>query len=128
LLGSVGAVTVVADFEAGIGTLTRMGTGLVDVVVVVVEPTARSIEVATRAVDLVRERDLGTVLIVANRVRDEDDTARITASFPDDIVVAVPDDMRIVEADRTGVAPIDLDPESPAVRMLLRVADRLAPA
>ncbi len=41
---------VVADFEAGVGTLTRLSEQRVDTVVVVVEPTPKSVEVGQRAV------------------------------------------------------------------------------
>lgn len=116
---------VVADFEAGIGTLTRMGTGDVDAVLVVVEPTPKSLEVGSRAADLAREKSLGRVVVVANRVRGEEDLARVRAAFPDHEVIVVPDDPTIVDADRAGVAPIDLAPEAPAVQALAGLADLL---
>ena len=118
---------VVADFEAGIGTLTRLGTRDVDVVLVVVEPTPKSIEVGWRAADLAREKQLGRVLVVANRVRDDADLERIREAFPDEELAVVPDDPAIVAADRTGVAPLDHDPVAPAVTRLRQLAEGLAP-
>lgn len=117
--------TVVADFEAGIGTLTRMGIGDVDAVVIVVEPNPKSMEVGTRAADLARERALGRIVVVGNRVRDDADRERIEGSFADHELVLVPDDPQIRRADRDGVAPIDLDPDSPGVTALQQLADRL---
>lgn len=116
---------MVADFEAGMGTLTRMGERDVDVVLVVVEPTAKSIEVGTRIAGYVQERALGRLVVVANRVRNEDDLGRIRSAFPGEEVVAVPDDPRITEADRVGVAPLDLDPGAPAVVALVGLAEGL---
>lgn len=116
---------VVADLEAGMGTLTRMGERRVDVVLVVVEPTAKSIEVGSRIAGYVRERDLGRLVVVANRVRGEEDLARIGAAIPGEELVAVPDDPCIVQADRDGVAPLDLDPGAPAVVALVRLAESL---
>jgi CO dehydrogenase maturation factor len=130
LLGSIESPEgriVIADFEAGIGTLTRMQDGGVDVVLVVVEPTPKSLEVGRRAAGLVQERSLGRLIVVANRVRDDADVETIRAAFPEAEVVAVPDDPRIVEADRAGVAPLDLAPEAPAVRALIELAERLVP-
>jgi CO dehydrogenase maturation factor len=130
LLGSIESPEgriVIADFEAGIGTLTRMQDGGVDVVLVVVEPTPKSLEVGRRAAGLVQERSLGRLIVVANRVRDDADVETIRAAFPEAEVVAVPDDPRIVEADRAGVAPLDLAPEAPAVRALIELAVRLVP-
>ncbi len=114
-----------ADFEAGIGTLTRMGTGDVDAVLVVVEPTPKSLEVGWRAADLAREKSLGRVVVVANRVSSEEDLSRVRATFPEHEFIVVPDDPTIVEADRAGVAPIDLAPDAPAVRALAGLADML---
>lgn len=117
---------VVADFEAGIGTLTRMGPGDADGVLVVVEPTSKSIEVGTRAAGLAREKSLGRVIVVANRVRDDADLERLREAFPEgQDIVPVPDDPAVMDADREGVAPLDLDPDSPAVHALAALADRL---
>ncbi len=117
---------VVADFEAGLGTVMRLDGRPVDVVVVVVEPTAKSLEVGRRAADLVIETSLGRLALVANRVRDEDDVVRIAAVFPDLEPVLVPDDQAIVEAERCGLAPLDAAPDSAAVRALVGLAEGLA--
>ena len=118
---------MIADLEAGIGTLTRLGDQRVDAVLVVVEPTPKSIEVGMRAAGLARSKQLGRVVVVASRVRGDEDMATIAAAFPDDEVVAIPDDPAIVEADRKGVAPLDLAPDSPAVRALCDLARSLLP-
>ena len=130
MLGSIESEgrTVIADFEAGVGTLTRLKDGGVDVVLVVVEPTPKSLEVGRRAVGIARERALARLVVVANRIRNDEDLAAVRAIFPDEEIVAVPDDPRIVEADRAGVAPLDLAPDAPAVRALVELAGRLVPA
>ncbi len=116
---------VVADFEAGLGTVLRLDGRPVDVVVVVVEPTAKSLEVGRRAADAVREGGLGRVVVTANRVRDADDEARVRAAFPGFDPVLVPDDPAIVAAERRGEAPLDAAAESPGVRALVDLAERL---
>ena len=119
---------VVADFEAGVGTLTRLSEQRVDTVLVVVEATPKSVEVGMRAVELARERNVARVVVVANRLRDDADLEIIRSAFPDCEVVAVPDDPKIVEADRKGVAPIDLAPDAPAVVALVGLARGLVPS
>ena len=116
---------VVADFEAGLGTVLRLDGRSVDVVVVVVEPTAKSLEVGRRAADAVREGGLGRVVVTANRVRDADDEARVHAAFPDSDPVLVPDDPAIVAAEQRGEAPLDAAAESPGVRALVDLAEKL---
>jgi CO dehydrogenase maturation factor len=127
LLGSaeVGDTVVIADLEAGLGTLTRLSDTPLDVVVVVVEPTAKSLEVGRRAIDLVRQQALGPVVVVANRLVDDADLERVCAALADVEVVPVPDDAEVLQADREGVAPLDAAPASPAVRALVSLADRL---
>lgn len=130
MLGSVEFTdeVVIADFEAGVGTLTRLGDNRVDTVLVVVEPTPKSLEVGSRAVALAREKSLGRVVVVANRIRTENELATVRDAFPGVEVVAVPDDPAIVEADRKGVAPLDHSPDAPAVKALVGLAENLLPA
>jgi CO dehydrogenase maturation factor len=120
-----GGRTVLGDLEAGIGVLTRMQTGSLDVVLVVANPTPKSIEVARRAVAAARARDIG-VLVVANRVADAGDLERITAVLGDEEIVVVPDDPAIARADAEGLAPIDLDETSPGVRAIIDISERFA--
>lgn len=117
--------TVIADLEAGLGTLTRLGEAQVDVVLLVVEATAKSLEVAARAADLAREKSLGRLIVIANRVRDDVDAEAVRKAFPDDEVVAVPHDPAIVEADRHGVAALDSAPDAPAVQAITAMAQNL---
>jgi CO dehydrogenase maturation factor len=125
--GEFGDSVVIADFEAGIGTITRLGNEKVDVVLVIVEPTPKSLEVGTRAADLAREKLLGRVIIVASRVRGEADLAVVRATFPGYEVVGIPDDPSIVLADRQGISPLDLAEPGPGVTALSELAARLAP-
>lgn len=118
---------VVADLEAGIGTLTRLAEAAVDVTVVVVEPTPRSIDVARRAVTVAREQSQGRLVVVANKVADDDDRERIRAAFADLPIIEVPIDAAIDEADRLGVSPLDHAPGCPAVAALEQLASLVAP-
>lgn len=125
MLGSVTAeeATVVADLEAGIGTLTRLADAAVDVTVVVVEPTPRSIDVARRAVAVATERGHGRVVVVANKVTDEQDRQRVRAAFDQFPIVEVPADDAIDTADRLGLSPLDHAPDCPAVQALRQLSD-----
>lgn len=116
---------VIADLEAGIGTLTRVDAGAIDVAVIVAEPTAKSLDVAERALELARERGVPDVVVVANRVTGDADLEAVERRFPDVDVLSVPDDPAIVRADREGRAPVDVDGAAPAVRALVGLADRL---
>jgi len=119
---------VIADFEAGLGTVLRLDGNPVDVVVIVVEPTVKSLEVGRRAAESVREGRLGRVVVTANRVRSSEDEARVRAAFPGLDPVMVPDDPAIAAAERHGMAPLDAAPDAPGVRALVGLAESLLSA
>src|SRR5689334_12252628 len=102
--------------EAGAGTLTRMQAGSLDLAVLVVEPSTKSIDVARRASEIIRERHIGMLLAAANRVRDDADLHLVLDALPGLQVTAIPDDPRITQADREGRSPVDTAPDAPAVR------------
>ena len=117
---------IIGDLEAGIGTVMRLQEGQADVVLIVAQPTAKSLNVASRAVDLASDRG-ARMIVVANRVRDDEDLALIRAAVGDDVeMVVVPDEPAIALADREGRAAIDVDEDAPGVRVLIELADRLA--
>ena len=116
---------VVCDLEAGIGTVLRIEPGNADVILVVANPSAKSIEVARRAVEVATNRDI-EVIALANRVRDDADLEAIRAGVGDRELLVVPEDPAIARADREGLAPIDVDPDGPGVRVLIGLAERLA--
>ncbi|HWE13657.1 MAG TPA: P-loop NTPase [Solirubrobacteraceae bacterium] len=116
---------VICDLEAGLGTLMRLEHGQADVLVVVAQPTAKSIEVARQVLALAAKLEV-RVIVVANRVRDGADLEAITAVLGDEHeLVVVPDEPVIGEADRDGRAAMDVDPDAPGVRALVDLADRI---
>ncbi len=112
---------IVCDLEAGIGAIVHRGQA--DLVLVVAEPSAKSIDVARRAAGTASGDT--EVIVIANRVRDEADLEAIRAELGEYEIVVVPEDPAIVQADREGRAPIDTDPDAPAVKVLLSRAERL---
>jgi CO dehydrogenase maturation factor len=118
--------TVVADLEAGLGTLLRSTPGGIDVALVLAEPNPKSLEVARRAVELAREKGVRRIVVVANRVRDDADRRMIEDALPGHEMVVVPDDYEIGRADREGSAPLDVAPDAPAVRALEELTASLA--
>ena len=118
---------VLGDMEAGIGVLARMATGILDVVLVVTTPAPKAIEVARRATRTAVARDC-RVIVVANRVRSDEDLEAITAVLGDHDLVLIPDDAAIADADAEGLAPIDVGADAPGVRAIIALSERLAPA
>lgn len=118
--------TVVCDLEAGIGTIERIEAGVVDVLIVVANPTGKSLEVARRAIEIAD--GVTEIVVVANRVADDADLELMREVLGDRELFVIPEDDVIAAADRDGLAPIDLDPDSPGVAALVRLAERVAGA
>lgn len=118
--------TVICDLEAGLATVEGLREGDVDIILVVANPTGKSIDVARRAIALAT--GLAEIIVLANRVRDDSDLELIQAIAGDLEVIVIPEDAVIAEADRHGNAPIDLDPDAPGVAAIIALADRLSGA
>lgn len=114
---------MICDMEAGLGVVSRIEPGRLDVVVVVAEPSAKSIDVAARAARIAVSR--ARVIVVANRVREPADLDAVRAALGDHDLVVVPDEPAIARADRDGRAPIDVDRDAPGVAALIDLAARL---
>src|SRR5215212_3337434 len=119
-----GERTVVCDLEAGVGTLSRMQEGGADLVLVVANPTAKSLEVARRAAETASAKNL-RVIVIANRVRDEEDRRAIRSVLGAYEAVEVPEDAAVAAADRQGRAPIDVDGAAPGVGAMRELGERL---
>ena len=111
--------------EAGLGTLSRMPEGSLDLALVVVEPGAKSLEVGRRAIEMLRERKVAPWLVIANKVRGQEDVDLVRRELALDDVHVVPEDEAIVRADMRGVSAYDSDPDSPAVRAVRQLGERL---
>ncbi len=117
---------MICDLEAGVGTLLRLQPGQTDLVVVVANPMAKSIDVARRALEIAD--GLAEVVLVANRVRGAEDVEAIADALGRRPQIVVPEDPVVADADREGEAPIDADANAPAVVAIEALAERLAPA
>ncbi len=126
-----GGTVVIADMEAGTGTLTRMPEASLDLVLLVTEPSQKSIEVSRRAAEIVNERSIGPCLVVANRVRDAADHELIRTGTSAAEVHVLPEDENVARAERDGRAVVDLAPAAPAVlaagELAFLLARRLRP-
>lgn len=101
---------VIVDMEAGIEHLGR-GTAIgVDLMLVVVEPGARSIETACRVRQMSSALGIRRFAVVLNKSADPDqDRLWIASQFGDESPLGViPFDARIAQADRLGVSLADL--------------------
>jgi len=99
---------VILDMEAGIEHLGRGTAGMVDKLIVVVEPGRRSIETALSIQKLAGEIGLKNVAIVGNKVRSQSDREFIISSLPGfELLGFIPYDQAIVDADLASLPVLD---------------------
>ncbi len=88
-------------------------------VIVVVEPTAKSILSARRLGRLARTEEApGRIVAVLNKAREPDDLELVQRRTGLDVVGTVPWDAQLAEAERRGAAPLDHAPDSAAVQAI----------
>ncbi|MFX1561064.1 MAG: AAA family ATPase [Promethearchaeota archaeon] len=121
----------VMDMDAGIENLGRGTTRGMDALLVVAEPGRRSLDILGKIRTLAQDIDVGRVFAVGNKVATPDDESMIrdwviSEGIP--LLGIVPLDESIKQADRKGVAPIDLDPNSPGMLAVRDIKQRLVEA
>ena len=94
-------------------------------VVVVVEPTAKAILSARRLAGLAGTVEGATVGMVANKLRGTDDLRLIAGGVDLPLLGTVPYDEQLAAVERSGRAPIDAAPASPAVTAVEALATTL---
>ena len=115
----------ITDMEAGLEHLRRGTAKNVDLMLIVVEPYYRSLEAGARTAELAAELAIPHIYAVANKVRNNDDQAAIEtfcAKHGMRLLGAVPLDEAFVEAERSGLAPIDHAPHSPGLEAIRELA------
>jgi CO dehydrogenase maturation factor len=103
---------LVIDMEAGIEHLSRGTASSVGALITVVEPGMRSIETALKVKALARDLGIPKHLVVANKVRNEEEKGFIEKNLKNyEIVGFLPFDDRLITADREGRSPYKESPE-----------------
>jgi CO dehydrogenase maturation factor len=100
---------VVLDMYAGVEHLGRATADAVDAMLIVAEPTARSLGTASQIVRLAQDLRIPRLYLVGNKVRGPDDRAFLAAGADGLPVLGhVPADPAVLAADRSGQAAYDL--------------------
>jgi CO dehydrogenase maturation factor len=116
----------ILDTEASPEHLSRGTASYADVMLAVVEPYFKSLETGRRMAALAVDLGLERVALVANKIRDErelDAVQTFAANHDLEIAAMVPFDESFSLAERAGKAPLDFDPNSPAIAPIGRLAE-----
>ncbi len=118
---------LILDMYAGVEHLGRATVDFVDAMIVVVEPTRRSLGTAAQIKQLANDIGLARLWLVGNKVRNADEAAFLEAETPGvPLLGMLPADLAVQEADRLGIPVYD---HVPALREAAEnIAQRLAEA
>ena len=96
------------DMYAGVEHLGRATVDFVDAMLVVVEPTRRSLGTAAQIKKLANDIGLTKLYLVGNKVRDDEEAKFLESETPDlPVLGLLPADMKVQEADRLGIPVYD---------------------
>jgi CO dehydrogenase maturation factor len=124
---------LILDMYAGVEHLGRATVDFVDAMLVVVEPTRRSLGTAAQIKRLANDIGLQRLWLVGNKVRNADEGAFLKDESPGLPVLGyLPADLAVQEADRLGIPVYDHVPtlreaaQSMALNLLTMVDERSA--
>ncbi|HUP69596.1 MAG TPA: AAA family ATPase [Acidimicrobiales bacterium] len=115
---------VIADLEAGLSDLVWANPGADDVVLVVTEPSAKSVQVALHSCRMAESLGVRRILGVASQWPGGDDASHLRDVLGVE-VMRVGEDEAVKRADRAGLALIDEEPDSRAVSEIRALAEWL---
>ena len=96
------------DMYAGVEHLGRATVDFVDAMLVVVEPTRRSLGTAKQIKKLANDIGLQRLYLVGNKVRNDDEAKFLEKETPDmPLIGYMPADLKVQEADRLGIPVYD---------------------
>jgi CO dehydrogenase maturation factor len=99
---------LILDMYAGVEHLGRATVDFVDAMVVVVEPTRRSLGTAAQIKSLAADIGLHRLWLVGNKVRNDDERSFLESETPDiPILGFLTADLAVQEADRLGIPVYD---------------------
>ncbi len=109
---------VVVDFEAGLEHLGRGTAKGIDVMLVITEPSQKSLDLCIKIIDLSKKMGIVNIYLIANKITSEDQLTIINKRIKDwevPLYHSIPFDSSIGEADLSGNSPLDYSPNSKAM-------------
>ena len=119
----------IIDCEAGLEHLSRRTTRDVDIMLVVLDTTRKSIKTALRLQEIAREIDVDVknLLIVANKIPEgaADEFRTTASSYGIEIDEIIPFDPLITEYDMKGRPLVELPENAPVVIAVRRIVEKI---
>lgn len=112
---------VVVDFEAGLEHLGRGTAKGIDVMLVVTEPSQKSLDLCSKIIELSKKLGVINIFLIANKIMDESQLDIINERikfWEIPLYHSIPFDLEIGKADLNGNSPLDSNPNSKAINSI----------
>ncbi len=119
---------IIVDFEAGIEHLGRGTAKGIDVMLVISEPSQKSLDLCKKIIELSKKLGVINIYLVANKITDESQREIINKKIQNwDVPLyhTVPFDPEIGKADLEGKSPIDYNSNSEGIISIMSLFEKL---
>lgn len=116
---------VILDMVAGLEPMSRGAARGVNMILCVVEPSVKSVDIAIQIKKFAEDIGVRRVEFVANKIRDPKDVEFIEQMLPQKPFHYIPYDETVVRADAHGVSLIDYDANCAAVKALEQLKEKI---
>ncbi|MFX1418258.1 MAG: AAA family ATPase [Promethearchaeota archaeon] len=119
---------VIVDFEAGIEHLGRGTAKGIDLMLVITEPSQKSLDLCKKIIDLSKKLGVINIYLIANKITDDSQKEVIiqkTRDWEVPLYHSIPFDPEIGKADLEGESPIDYNSNSKAILSIKSLYNKL---
>jgi CO dehydrogenase maturation factor len=112
---------VIVDFEAGLEHLGRGTAKGIDVMLIITEPSQKSLDLSAKIIDLAKKLGIINIYLIANKIFDDSQTKIINKRVQEwevPLYHSIPYDSEIGKADLNGISPIEFNPDSKAINSI----------
>ena len=112
---------VIVDFEAGLEHLGRGTAKGIDVMLVITEPSQKSLDLCKKIIDLSKKLGVINVYLVSNKISEDSQKEIIIQKIKNwevPLYHSVPFDSEIGKADLNGESPIDFNQDSKGIQAI----------
>ncbi len=119
---------IIVDFEAGIEHLGRGTAKGIDLMLVITEPSQKSLDLCKKIIDLSKKLGVINIYLIANKITDESQTEIINQKIKNwevPLYHSIPFDPNIAKADLEGKSPIDFNSNSKGILSIKNLYEKL---
>ncbi|MFW9973046.1 MAG: AAA family ATPase, partial [Candidatus Odinarchaeota archaeon] len=119
---------VIVDFEAGIEHLGRGTAKGIDVMLVITEPSQKSLDLSEKIINLSKKLGVINIYLIANKITDDSQIDVINQKIENwevPLYHSIPFDTEIGKADLEGKSPLDYNSNSKAIHSIKLLYNKL---